>query len=63
MAVPEEVIGIYVYHLTWNVLSLVYYFEKMSSAQGDNVPEAMDTKEPEVWWLCDCVVLMKSGYC
>ena len=45
----EVVISIYVYHLSWNVLSFVHNVEKMSSAQGDNVPEAMDTKEPEVW--------------
>ena len=44
----EVVISIYVYYSNWNVLSFVPNFEKMSSAQDDNVPEPMDTKESEV---------------
>ena len=45
---PEVVISIYVYYSNWNVLSFVPNFEKMSWAQDDNIPEPMDTKEPEV---------------
>ena len=37
------------------------YNFKMSSATGDNVPEAMDTKELEVLYVYYCVVLLKCG--
>ena len=48
---PEVVIGIYVRQLSWNVLSFMYNFKKMSLATGDNAPEVMDTKEPEVFYM------------
>ena len=53
------VISIYVYYSDWNVLSIVPNFEKMSSAQDDDVPEPMDTKEPEVG---DCVIVLCSWF-
>ena len=37
------------------------YNFKMSSATGDNAPEAMDTKEPEVLYMLYGVVLLKCG--